>query len=111
MPLAIVAICYQKCRVATNLHVSNWLKVQSRRFNNYIFAKKCIFISFWIFQYYFYYSFTSYYCAIFFSLDAGFFNTIKVSNSLDTDQAQHFVGPELYPNCLQRLSTDNKSRT
>ena len=31
-------------------------------------------------------------------------------NSLDPDQARHFVGPDLGPNCLQRLSGDNKSR-
>ena len=37
-----------------------------------------------------------------------FFNTIWVSNSLDPDQAGHFVGPDLVPNCLQRLSADNK---
>ena len=28
-------------------------------------------------------------------------NTIRVSNSLDQDQARCFVGPELGPNCLQ----------
>ena len=39
-----------------------------------------------------------------------FFNTISVSNNLDPDQARHFVGPDLSPNCLQRLSADNKSR-
>ena len=38
-----------------------------------------------------------------------FFNTIWVSNSLDPDQARHFVGPDLGQNCLQRLSADNKS--
>ena len=32
-----------------------------------------------------------------------------MSNSLDPDQAQHFVGPDLGPNCLQRLSADNMS--
>ena len=31
---------------------------------------------------------------------------IRVSNSLDSDQAQHVVGPDLGPNCLQRLSAD-----
>ena len=46
LPLAIVAICYWKCRVATN--ISHWLKVQSRWFKNYVFAKKCILISFWV---------------------------------------------------------------
>ena len=35
-----------------------------------------------------------------------FFNTIRVSNSLDPDQARHFVGPDLGPNCLQRSSAD-----
>ena len=34
---------------------------------------------------------------------------IRVSTSLDTDQAQNFVGPDLGPNCLQRLSGYNKS--
>ena len=29
--------------------------------------------------------------------------TIKVSNSLDLDQDRHSVGPDLCPNCLQRL--------
>ena len=32
-----------------------------------------------------------------------FRNIIKVTNILDPDQAQHFVGPGLGPNCLQRL--------
>ena len=31
-------------------------------------------------------------------------NTIKVSNSLDPDQARHFVRPDLGSNCFQRLS-------
>ena len=29
-----------------------------------------------------------------------------MSNSLDPDQARHFVGPDLGPDCLQRLSAD-----
>ena len=33
----------------------------------------------------------------------------SVSNSLDPDQARRFVGPDLGPNCLQRLSADDKS--
>ena len=37
-----------------------------------------------------------------------FFNTIRVSNSLDPDRARHFVGPDLGPNSLQGLSADNK---
>ena len=36
--------------------------------------------------------------------------TIRGSNSLDEDQARHYVGPDLGPDCLQRLSPDNKSR-
>ena len=31
---------------------------------------------------------------------------LRVSNSLDSDQAGHFVGPDLGPNCLQRLSAN-----
>ena len=34
-------------------------------------------------------------------------NTIRVSNSLHPDQARPSVGPDLGPNCLQRLSADN----
>ena len=45
---------------------------------------------------------------------AGFFskeniifrNTIRMSNSLDPDQARRFVGPDQDPNCLPRLSHD-----
>ena len=37
-------------------------------------------------------------------------NTIWVSNRLDPDQDQQFVGPSLGPNCLQRLAALNKSR-
>ena len=33
----------------------------------------------------------------------------KCQNSLDPDQDQHSVGPDLGPNCLQRLSADDKS--
>ena len=31
-------------------------------------------------------------------------------NSLDPDQARHFVGPDLGLNCLQRLSADDTSK-
>ena len=31
----------------------------------------------------------------------------SASNSLDPDQAQHFVWPDLGPNCLQRLQADD----
>ena len=33
-----------------------------------------------------------------------------MSNSLDPDQARHFVAPVLGPNCLQLLSADATSR-
>ena len=33
---------------------------------------------------------------------------MRVSNDLDPDQDQHSVGPDLEPNCLQRLSVDDK---
>ena len=39
-----------------------------------------------------------------------FRNSIRVSNSLDLDQTRHLVGPDLCPNCLQRLSVDGTSR-
>ena len=39
-----------------------------------------------------------------------FTNTIRVSNSLDPDQARQNVGPDLDPNCLQRLSADDTRR-
>ena len=32
-----------------------------------------------------------------------------MSNSFDPDQAQHFVGPDLGPNCLLRLLADDTS--
>ena len=31
-----------------------------------------------------------------------------MSNGLDPDQDRHCVGPDLGPNCLQRLSADDK---
>ena len=33
-----------------------------------------------------------------------------MSNSLDPDQAQRIVGPDLGPNCLPRLSADDTGR-
>ena len=39
-----------------------------------------------------------------------FRNTIRVSDSLESDQAWHFVRPDLVPNCLQKLSADDTSR-
>ena len=37
-------------------------------------------------------------------------NTIRLSNSLDPDQARNFVRPDLGSNCLKRLSSDDTSR-
>ena len=39
-----------------------------------------------------------------------FRNTIRVSKGLDPDQVLHFVSPDLGPNCLQKLSADDKIR-
>ena len=39
-----------------------------------------------------------------------FRNCFWASNSLDPDQARGFVGPDLDPNCLLRLSADDTSR-
>ena len=39
-----------------------------------------------------------------------FRKTIRVSNSSDSDLVGHFVGPDLGPNCLQRLLADDTSR-
>ena len=39
-----------------------------------------------------------------------FRNAIRVSYSLDPDKAQHFVGADLDPTCLQKLSADDTSR-
>ena len=38
-----------------------------------------------------------------------FQNNIRVSNDLNPDQDRLSVSPDLGPNCLQRLSTDDKS--
>ena len=38
-----------------------------------------------------------------------FKNSFRVSNSLDPDQGRHCVGPDLGPNCLQRLSASDKN--
>ena len=40
-------------------------------------------------------------------LKNSFRNIIRVSNTLDPDQARQNVGPDLGPNCLQRLSADD----
>ena len=99
-----------KCRVAKN--ISRWLKVQSCWFKNHIFANLCILISFWIHFSNFSFFILSHFITVpYFTLwMLDFFSTIWVSNSLDPDQARHFFGPDLGPNCLQRLSADIKIR-
>ena len=42
--------------------------------------------------------------------ESSFRNTIRVSNSLASDQARHFVGPDLGPNHFLNLSADGNSR-
>ena len=37
-----------------------------------------------------------------------FFNTIRVSNNLDPDQARRLARPDLGPNCLHKFSADKK---
>ena len=40
-------------------------------------------------------------------LKNSFRNTIRMSDSLDPDQARHIVRPDLGPNCLPRPSADD----
>ena len=37
-------------------------------------------------------------------------NTPRVSDSLDSYQARHYVQPELGPNCMHSLSADDTDR-
>ena len=39
-----------------------------------------------------------------------FRNIIRLSNSLDPDQARHFVEPDLVPNYLRRLAAESTVR-
>ena len=38
-------------------------------------------------------------------------NTIRMSNGFGPDQDRHFVGADLGPNCLLRLSADNDNKS
>ena len=55
---------------------------------------------------------TQYFCMFFFCPLQNFSKInlfrkfLRVSNSLDPGQARHFVGHDLGPNCLQKLSAD-----
>ena len=53
-------------------------------------------------------NFASFFVAYCFFFTFNFFKIL--SNSLDSDQARHSIGPDLGPNCLQRLSADDTSR-
>ena len=59
----------------------------------------CFFCRLWIFFFFFKLTYPK----------KSFRNAIRVSKSLDPDQAQHLVGPDLDPNCLQRSSAGDKS--
>ena len=37
-------------------------------------------------------------------------NTNKEPNRFEPDRVRHFVGPDLGPSCLQRLSADDNTR-
>ena len=55
---------------------------------------------------------SSYFCLCGFFFEIHFFEKFfleyfKNANSLDPDQAQSYVGPDLGPNSLQRLSADD----
>ena len=45
-----------------------------------------------------------------FFLKKYFRNIGRVSNNLDPDLALRFAGPDLGPNCLQKLSADDTSK-
>ena len=100
LPLAILAICYLKCRVATN--ISHWLKAQSRRFKNYIFAKKCIKSAFWIIEF----------CLI---IIPSHFVIVPYFTLWMLDFFQYHQGVKQFGSrsgptfCFQRLSADDKS--
>ena len=74
--------------MATNK--SHWLKVHSRWFKNYSYLRKVYFDLAFIIP-------THFTIVPYLTLwMLNFFITIRVSNSLDPDQAQHFVGPDRY---------------
>ena len=68
-----------------------------------------------LFAYYYWVILHTFLLSAYFFFKINFFekkfrNTIRVSNSLEPDQARHFVGPDLDPNCLQKLSANDTSR-
>ena len=59
-------------------------------------------------------NFSCFYCRLLTFFKINFFkkffqDAIRVSNGLDPDQDRRSVGPDLGPNCLQRLSADDNS--
>ena len=73
------------------MRVANNVLFQKPILSGALFAKL---IAYWVFFH------------AFLSAENCFRNTIRVSNSLDPDLTRYFVGPDLGPNCLQRLSVD-----
>ena len=79
------------------------------------FSQKCLTFQHLLHQHFAYWVILHAFCCLrFFSKSTfsknSFRNTIRVSNSLDPDQARHFVRPDLATNCLQKLSADDASR-
>ena len=95
----------KSCYNIMSLAKSTLLVVEKFHTDDTVSVKKCILITFGCSNNAFLIPCHFIILPIFNSLDA----TSRVSKSLDPDQAQHFVGPDLGPNCLQRLSADNKS--
>ena len=90
--------------------ICHWLKLHSRWFKIYISVKKTYFdklLDFPILLLLFFHSLLE--CHIYLFEYWIFFNTTRVSNSLDPDQSGCFEGLDLGPNCLQKLSADDKS--
>ena len=62
------------------------------------------------------FTFCMFFCRLLIFFSNSFFsisslrNVIRKSDILDPYQAQRFVGPDLDPNCLPRLSADDTSR-
>ena len=56
-------------------------------------------------------NFSCFCCCLLIFFKINFFSkkSFRVSKVLDPDQDRHYVGPDLGPKCLQKLSADNKS--
>ena len=95
----------QKCRVATN--ISHWLKVHLGG-SKPTYLRKSVFLSAFGISNIAFIIPSHFIIVPYFTIwMLDFFNAIRVSNSLEPDQAQRFVWSDLGPNCLQRLSAVN----